>query len=105
MADCECSVAIELYTELLSKLYKIPPTELSETIPNYFFEKYYSRHCKASIFKVYFEVGGSTESPDLITDLHKNKNAVLEFHINIELAFKSSFKLLYSNIEMGINHL
>lgn len=88
--------------ELLSKLYKIPPIELSETIPNYSFEKkYYSRCCKAPIFKIYFGVGGSMESPKLITNLHKNKNAVLEFHINIELAFKSSFKLLYSKIEMG----
>lgn len=91
--------------ELLSKLYKIPPIKLSETIPNYSFEKYYSRHCKAPIFKVYFGVGGSMESPKLITNLHKKKNAVLEFHINIELAFKSSFKLLYSKIEMGVNHL
>lgn len=105
MAYCECSVAIELYMELLSKLYKIPPIKLSETIPNYSFEKYYSRHCKAPIFKRYFGVGGSMESPKLITNLHKKKNAVLEFHINIELAFKSSFKLLYSKIEMGGNHL
>lgn len=73
--------------ESLSGLYKIPPVEPSGTSPNYSLETYYSRHCKALIFKVYFGVGGRTESPSL-TNLHKNTNAVLEFHINIELAFE-----------------